>query len=377
MSLPPFNPYQFVPFSASVPRFKLIWLAGHDRSGSRFFESGRIKCEMTLETPILVVDRKKGAPEGLPSSSLRGMVRAVAEVVGEGCGSLIGDNDGSFKDQRRRDDPANWTVGAHPPSDNHRACDLVEPNATEIKAAAKEGRPIRWDRMELCRTCAMFGCALRDACWQGRVRFSDAKMTGTFLRYQANADEPMVPLYSPKPHHLPFYFLDPDPGPYRPRGRDREYKGTTMAGRKVYLHQDTGHRVDADAWEAGRKCRFSFTVSFENLSPSELGLLVFALDLRRPGGPTNLRHHYGYGKPAGYGSVRISTQCRLDRKGWYEGFDEERAEVLRNTDLNKQKFFEKRSVAGGDWAAFERWMAYPQVGPIRYPTLDEIRGEEE
>src|ERR1017187_59380 len=90
MGLPPFNPYQFVPFSETVPRSPMIWLAGHDRTGSKFFESGRVICEMRLETPILVANAD-APPKGLPAASLRGMVRTVAEMAGQGCASFIGE----------------------------------------------------------------------------------------------------------------------------------------------------------------------------------------------------------------------------------------------------------------------------------------------
>ena len=135
---------------------------------------------------------------------------------------------------------------------------------------------------------------------------------------------------------------------------------------------------------ANRDCTFSFTAHFENLSPPELGLLLFALDLKRAGGPQNLRHHYGYGKPAGYGSVRMNTtECWLERRGWYEGFDEPltwlpaHKDPRKNVEGFKRVFFEKRRPEGPDWAAFERWMAYPRSGEVRYPTLEEIHGGEE
>src|ERR1022692_1606976 len=216
------------------------------------------------------------------------------------------------------------------------------------------------------------------------VRFEDARMVGTFVQYQPDHRDPLFPLYSPQPHHLPYYFSDPDPAPCRMEKGHRVYQGTTMEGRKVYVHHDPMHRVAANVYIANRNCRFSFTVHFENLSPPELGLLLFALDLKRAGGPSHLRHHYGYGKPAGYGCMRMNAnECWLERRGWYRGFDEPATwlpahkDPRKNVEGFKRMFFEKRRPEGPDWVAFERWMVYPRPGEVRYPTLEEIQGGEE
>jgi CRISPR/Cas system CSM-associated protein Csm3 (group 7 of RAMP superfamily) len=336
---------------------------------------------MRLETPILVANAAT-EPHGLPAASLRGMVRTVAEIAGQGCASFIGeDGTGWLKD--KRDGVVSRTVGAHTANPGQRACDLVAPNSGEIAEAERDARPINWRKLYLCRTCGMFGFALEQACWRGRVRFEDARMHGRFEPYRPDSHEPLFPLYSPEPHHLPYYFSDPDPTPYHEDGDDRVYQGTKMAGRKVYVHHDPTHRVAADPnvgtkYVANKKCWFSFAVHFENLYPSELGLLLFALDLKRTGGPANLRHHYGYGKPAGYGSVRILvTKCLLDQEGWYEGFDEPPTTADADLDTYKTMFFGKRRPEGPDWAAFEKWMMYPRPGEVRYPTLEEIHGGEE
>ncbi|MBE9593892.1 MAG: hypothetical protein IMF19_10500, partial [Proteobacteria bacterium] len=57
---------------------------------------------------------------------------------------------------------------------------------------------------------------------------------------------------------------------------------------------------------------FTFTVEFDNLAESELGLLLWSLELEE-----GLAHKLGMGKPIGLGSVKINTELeiieRIDR----------------------------------------------------------------
>ena len=102
------NPYQFVPFPKEVPRAPIPVQTGHGRTGAQGFFSGELKCTMFQETktPILVVTRGaqcKVAPMALPATSLRGMARSTAEMIGQGCGSHIGEGEERVFNESRRE----------------------------------------------------------------------------------------------------------------------------------------------------------------------------------------------------------------------------------------------------------------------------------
>jgi len=344
MSLPEWNPYQFVPFADSVPRAPIAPVAGHDRTGATGYHSGRIVCYMHAETPVLVLDRGRGQPRRLPASGLKGMVRAVAEIAGQGCGNLLDKHGGKF------------------PKPEQRPCQEIPVNKAIIEEAEKNKKPLRWGRLQLCRTCRIFGFALDQACWQGRVRFADGRIeNGRFGPYVPPDVAYLVKLRTPKPHHEDFYF-----------------DGDLMAGRKVYLHQANAQDIkveNAKVWIAPTGSRFRFECRFENLIGSELGLLLFALDLKRPGKPDNLRHHYGYGRPAGFGTVRIEVDdkdCTIARGGRYDSYDSALRETEANRETYRKAFFGNRSRSDADWEAFEKWLSYPQPGEIRYPEKGEF-----
>ena len=379
MGLPPYNPYQFVPFPTQVPRAPLRATGGHDREGARGLFSGKLVCQLNLLTPVLVIARDGQKPTKLPASSLRGMLRAVAEIAGRGCGSSIGKDGLDWVDKKSSEEFR--TSGARfPNATEHVSCCEYGGNPAILARFENEkgSRSLDWSKMVLCSPCAMFGFAHKQACWRGRIRGSDGILLRGEFRLPQLPEGDTLRMDSPHPHHLSHYFQPPWHWPVE---GSYEYEGGVMLGRKVYRNSRQQRRLDvANLWEApgppGQSAVFQFDVRYQNLTPSELGLLLFVLDLKR--GASRLAHRYGYGKPAGYGSVWISPPVVVvETPNRYRSYDAPPTARLQETpDQIKDRFFRERPAADTDWQAFERWLAGPPLDPrFRYPTREEMREE--
>jgi len=269
------NPYNFV---------RINWEAGvarqkpqpHDRFTGM---SGRIEGEIKTLTPLFIPKSKPQSVGNQPSefitnsqkqaiipgTTLKGLMRSLVETIGAGCWWLRG------KSHQRQ---------------------LLTPfHQCE-------------DKNNLCVACRMFGLIKGGTLLLGHVGFEDAVCVQP-KPYDAIYT---IILSSPKDRHTAFY-LDPS----------QRY----LAGRKFYYHHSTpiktarswlpNHNVSPDRRQnqyikpIGANSVFTFSAHFNNLSPTELQLLLYALVLE----PT-MRHKIGQAKPAGLGSVEISlTQLEL------------------------------------------------------------------
>ncbi len=177
---------------------------------------------------------------------------------------------------------------------------------------------------QLCPACRTFGWVLpgdpepgpgthaHRTAYAGRIAFTHATL-------QQRGGTPMGPtrlavLSAPKPTTVSFYLKrkgkagvePPDSSGYTPQNQ--------LRGRKFYLHHrtvarheyersnniaDDQNRTVRGALPAGSQ--FSFTVTFENLAPAELGALLWSLEA---GGGW---HKLGYARPLGFGSVQVSV----------------------------------------------------------------------
>jgi CRISPR-associated protein (TIGR03986 family) len=213
----------------------------------------------------------------------------------------------------------------------------------------------------LCPACRVFGWVHEDApkdvavrvAYAGRVTFSLAEIQGNYRTMPAI---PLAILSTPEPTTTRFYLIHEDgrprgwhnerfiprpqdsrfdevfPGgsiPAESMGRDDQEAGpdgsNVLRGRKVYRHhgdrlrkteytragtgaqqRDKQNRTVRDALQPG--ATFTFTVTFENLMPLELGALLWSLEL---GG---WHHRLGLGKPLGFGSVKITIE---DQGTWW------------------------------------------------------------
>lgn len=288
------NPYRWVTVSEEpVARREPAY--HHRFSGT----AGRLWCELEALTPILVGDgkgkfvvREKDKKPFLPATSIKGVIRSLAELVGN----------------------AAVPFGQ---------CQVDQRHAL---SAASEGHGANWRLDIVART---FGYLHQKQAFAGLVHFSDGTLVAPSLGPGIPPAYDVV-VGQPKPQHAPFY---PD------------------QNRRKFYH----HRVGAEGLTTTSlaqkqtvrplppKTTFVFTVDFSNLQREELALLVYCIALeekvtvtlspqaigpeaRQPAsivGP--LRHKLGGCKPHGGGSVHIritKMQLRGDPAARYRGQSE-------------------------------------------------------
>ncbi len=146
----------------------------------------------------------------------------------------------------------------------------------------------------LCVACRMFG----SLGYQGQIRFADAPLRPGHRTGLAH----MPSLYAPRTRAG---------GVYVERGQ--------IKGRKFYHHgQPAQGNVPVEVCPTHSV--LDFTLHFDNLASAELGLLLTALGLGAP--PLTLK--LGSGKPACYGSIRMSLsslEILKDMVTAYAGYD--------------------------------------------------------
>jgi len=176
------------------------------------------------------------------------------------------------------------------------------------------------DLDKLCPACRLFGTVNGKAPLAGRVSIGPAY--SDLAHDQATSPVTLPILGEPKASYWPFYLKSADRA-------NQDYNTSPAAaclrGRKFYWHQKSKLPQEYSFANQGsfnaRKqpegyphtklnmtayllshlgSEFRFTVTFENLSEVELGLLLWTLKLE-PG----LAHKLGHGRPLGLGSVQI------------------------------------------------------------------------
>lgn len=244
---------------------------------------GRITCNIETLTPLFIPDTSqthermdghkestflgtrgmgmttRGIPH-IPGSSIKGVIRSVAEAVGNGCFT-------------HTDNPRKATL---PPRVNRsfEACS----NANS-----------------LCIACRIFGMLAKRSVHKGNVSISDAIIEGNF---EMMGRRTLKPLMTPKPRHTAFY----NPG-----------------GRKFYFHHPSLTQPEGEnltSWTQERQnqynstvnpvapgASFTFEIDFYNLKKDELQLLLYSLVLE-----PDMRHKIGLAKPLGLGSVHVTIK---------------------------------------------------------------------
>lgn len=184
-------------------------------------------------------------------------------------------------------------------------------------------------------------------------------------------------------HHQAFYFkegtysndsFDEDPG------GDWLVAGGEMVGRKTYQHRgttlnpDTSQMGNARVWTTTGNETFEFRIFFENLTAEELGLLLFSVDLEIPGDKTILRQHYGYGKPAGFGSVRLAVKAELFPRNRYQPEFQPKELEKNKLEAIKLNFLGKVATEIAVWKAIKAWFSWPARprADISYPSYQEF-----
>ncbi len=351
------NPYRWVrvadqPIQHAKPGFH------HQFSGL----SGRIQCELEALTPLLIGDgqgqgnfirsRKDNKPF-IPGTSLKGAIRALAELVGNA--AVPSDRDqsdsGHAASQASRGDGQNWQL------------DIV---------------------------ARMFGYLGGRKAFAGLVRFSDAHLLADKAPIAGSFK---VAGGQPHPAHRPFY---PD--------NER---------RKLYHHQigATGLTPPHGGIREDQKrtvhpltpgTTFGFRVDFSNLRDEELSLLCYCLVLEKEvevslsvgalgpkahepitiTGP--MRHKVGGCKPQGGGSCHIRlTRLVLctDPAARYRGQSSETeftdAALANEIDRRTHAIRSRTDVTIRELRAMMLYPLSDPRNPVNYPTYQWFQAEKE
>lgn len=354
------NPFDFVRFPKRPATRESIVGRGHDRYTGL---SGTLRCRLTAEMPLFVpAARENPAPRGehehlhffhagalpvIPGSSLKGVIRTVAEATSGSC--FLFDKLSFSERVRGERTITNYEV----PHRGYRHC-------TDIDG--------------LCPACRLFGFLNRGEVFGGLVSVGDAAAVPGFETITLTLEVEM----SPKPHHTAFYSSTHPKAPnlaagwkfyyHHPRNDAQPGFGVKLRDRK------DGYNKTVDAVVPGTS--FLFDVIYRNLTEDELGLLLFALILE-----DNLRHKIGLAKPLGLGSAQITVARweQLDPGARYRaaaasGIRTLEADAAQNaaTDFVLAHHGLLKSSAVGDLRRIWHWPADPTV-VIAYPSQDWFR----
>lgn len=233
-------PYRFVPARDSIQRQAPL-------TGERFAanaSTGELQCLLTNLTPLFIGRETVGSNKQfitrdgkpvIPGTSLKGLFRSLAELVGGGCMVVKGKK---------------WDV-----DDSQMECT---------------------NSRSLCITCRMFGMMERRTharVLKGKISISD----GILVRGDGKLRQAAVYLGSPKTSHTAFY-RTPDTGEVD--GRQRKFYFHQPCQVDALRHPSTAREGDLwtiDALPKGHT--FKFTVQFQNLTDVELALLLYAIAL--------------------------------------------------------------------------------------------------
>lgn len=273
------NPYRLIPVKEDVRRVAPV--TDEKFTGT----SGYISCSLVNLTPLFVgknrynsqqfLTRKttRGERYVIPGSSLKGMLRSLAEIVGGGC-FVTG-----FQGQKTD----SYIYGPCHKANN------------------------------LCITCRMFGMMERGK--NARVHRGNVSVSDALIREEKPEIQKFQLLLSNcGVRHEPFY--------------RSPHTGTCDGkSRKLYFHQpqrigsvpNVPENLKPRAWDVNALLpshHFCFDVQFSNLSAEELNLLLYVLVLEESVKATvegagftlkgPLRHKIGTAKPLGMGSCHMS-----------------------------------------------------------------------
>ena len=292
------NPYTFV---RATTRSKEGELGdgeppGHDRLIADRY-TGKLTVRMEVVTPLLVLDdalattdnqghttygiRKDSQGKPLiPPSAVKGMLRSAYEAI-------TNSRFGVFQGHEKK---------------HHEALDeTLRPAvaATEMSPAER-----------------VFGWAAPSGpgAWRGSVSVARVH-PGTECKITSDGMPRILTLGAPSPSQALFYVgtKEGKPLPDRhPMGRAYQKNDQRLRGRKVYLHHvefeaktepkaKMSNRSITEWIEPKPESTFSFELRVLNLSKVEIGALLWILAL-----PDEAHHKLGYGKPLGYGSMKVS-----------------------------------------------------------------------
>ena len=260
------NPYHFVPLGQPGQRRKVIT---HESFQG---ESGSLTCQLTARTHLFTAAphsegggghqnlrcvRGKGGQPLIPGSSLKGVIRSVAEALSGSC--------------------------------------LTLPMKLDYGQSASYNTPRGFQRCDskeqLCPACRIFGAMGRGGHFLGKISIGDAQAEDVASVENLTLES----LMQPKPRHRVWYENPQQPG--------------VMRGRKFYYHRPQGARTTTQRGRFNKTVEavkpgtvFAFSIDYTNLENDELALLIFALVLE-----PEMCHKVGMGKPVGLGSAKIEV----------------------------------------------------------------------
>lgn len=285
------NPYDFVRFGKPGPRESA---ATHEHFKGH---SGRITCRLSARTHLFIpktqeVSRGQHARlelmrgmDGvslLPGSSLKGVIRSVAEAISGSC--MVLPRPRRSKNNKDRD---KVDYRGRPPVSYQVPRDFQHCKDTKL----------------LCPACRVFGF-LNGEPFLGKVVLSDVRAIGEIETEWLTIEA----LMEPKPRHQAWYG-DPK-------------QQSVMRGRKFYYHRPLGPHTTSNKTQYNKTVEtvrpgavFEFSVEYTNLTDDELALLIFALVLE-----PEMCHKVGMGKPVGMGSAKIEIVRweQMDREARYQ-----------------------------------------------------------
>lgn len=306
------DPYGFVQLPKGGPE-RLPATPHHRFQGF----SGRLVCQLTAKTPLFVYHPLFAKQVGgghqevrfpvrdglaiIPGSSLKGVIRSVAEAVAPGCFTLF-------------DGPTYRGSGIT------RDLNLRAELPHEYRHCTR--------RSELCPTCRMFGFLRGNEVHTGKVNIGDA--TSSQGSYNLLDFITLEVLSAPKPEGRPKTYTVL-------RGREN-----VVRGRKFYRHRLDGvlsrtggkkDRQNKTVQPVTPDSVFSFEVVYEDLREKELQLLLYAVALE-PG----MWHKIGLGKPIGLGSAHIEITAweTIDRQARYRTLGSGTAQALDGKTLQAE-----------------------------------------
>jgi CRISPR/Cas system CSM-associated protein Csm3 (group 7 of RAMP superfamily) len=283
------NPYGFVRLAGNGPERKGV--QEHQQYNGL---SGRIACTLTTRTALFIPKYRGGRADNvkthepplpicanrvgvpiIPGTSLKGVIRNVAEAAANACFTLPNQL-------------------------------LYEKRTLEYDLPA--GFRTCQDHKNLCPTCRLFGMLNRREVFAGNVSVQDATAQPG---YQTQCLTLAI-LSGPKPRHKPFYSTDPTKPKPPIRGRKFYYHHQRADGLPRQRREKDGQNKTADVVMPGAV--FQFEVDFENVAENDLNLLLFALMMWE-----DTCHKVGMGKPIGLGSakIEIASLTVLDRNARY------------------------------------------------------------
>lgn len=350
------NPYDFVRFGQPGKREPVLW---HDRFAG---QSGIICCYLTAYTYVFIPQTQetvswdarrrpredhqelkmmRGRDDAplIPGSSLKGVLRSVAEAISGSCLTLPVPRTGQKIEYRDRP-PVTYQI----------------PRRFEHCGDGKY----------LCPACRLFGTLSSDSLFLGKVGMSDARAIGEVEMRGLTIEA----LMEPKPRHRVWYADSP--------------QHEVMRGRKFYYHHPLGPRTTTQKTRYNKTIEavrpgsvFEFTVDYTNLTGTELSLLIFSLLLE----PTML-HKIGMGKPVGLGSVKMEIRGwkQIDRKIRYEqlgsGVKKLENEALVN-EINhwRELYYQTFEAWEGSLADLRRIWAWDATRQeeVKYPPREWFR----